>query len=273
MKIVVCLKQVQDLDMVLSKDWVVNEEEYTVDISYANKIINTYDATALELLARLCEETNDIESIALTASNKESEKILRAALSIKINQAIRICIDEDLTYQTGAVSEMIKAAILKIEKVDIVLCGRQASNGDSGQTGLILAEMLGWPCISLVTDIKKCDEYFLVTHQVENAMEILEVKPPFVATVTQSDNKFLRMPTIKDVLNAKKKQITNWDLEELNINKEKLLKPVNTTLKRIYTEKNENYCDMIQGDSIENKVDKLYDKLKTFIVAAKGEVK
>jgi len=261
---------VRDLDIVLSKDWVVEENSKSVNIDYANKIINTYDENALEMMLRLSDEDNKIKTFALTIGDSNSDKILRKALAVKTNNAIRIEYDKELNYHPMEIATMIKKGIEKIEDVQMVMCGRQASIGDNGQTGLILAEMLGWPCISLVTDVVRKDDVILVTHQVQNGLETLEVKLPVVLTITQSPDKFLRMATIKEVLAAKKKDIFEWNLGELDIQEDNLLKSKGFKLKRIYINKQNKECKVIEGKTLEEKAKQLYDELTK--QTSKGEL-
>ena len=262
MKIVTCIKQVRDLDIILSKDWVVEEDSKSVNIDYANKIINTYDESALEMMLRLSDYDNlNIETTALTIGDSNSDKILRKALAVKTNNAIRIEYDKELNFHPIEIATMIKKGIEKIEDVQLVMCGRQASIGDNGQTGLILAEMLGWPCISLVTDIISKGDKLLVTHQVENGLETLEVKLPIVLTVTQSPDKFLRMATIKDVLKAKKKDILVWNLRDLHIQEDELWESKGFKLKRIYTNKQNKECEIIEGETSEEKAKQFCDEI------------
>lgn len=261
LKIVTCIKQVCDLDIVLSKDWIVEKGSKSINIDYANKIINTYDENALEMMLRLCDKDNNVETVALTIGDSNSDKILRKALAVKTNQAVRIECDKELNYNPLEIATMIKNGIQKIEDVQIVMCGRQASIGDNGQTGLILAEMLGWPCISLVTNVVKKDDKILVTHQGENGLETLEVKLPVVLTVTQSPDKFLRMATIKDVLAAKKKDIIIWNLEDLDIREDNSSESNRFRLKRIYTKEQNKECKIIKGLTSEEKAKQLYEDI------------
>ncbi|MCM1988328.1 electron transfer flavoprotein subunit beta/FixA family protein [Oceanirhabdus seepicola] len=264
MKIVTCIKQVRDLDIILSKDWVVDEDSKSVNIDYANTIINTYDENALEMMLRLSDYDNNIETIALTIGDNNRDKILRKALAVKTDNAIRIEYDKELNFHPIETATMIKKGIEKIEDVQMVMCGRQASIGDNGQTGLILAEMLGWPCISLVTDIVGKDDKILVTHQVENGLETLEVKLPVVLTVTQSPDKFLRMATIKDVISAKKKDIFVWNLSDLDIQEDDLFKSNGFKLKRIYTNEQDKECKIIEGQTSEQKARQFCDELTKY---------
>jgi len=261
LKIVTCMKQVRDLDIILSKDWIVHEGSTSVNIDYANTIINTYDETALEMMLRLSDENDHIETIALTIGDSSSDKILRKALAVKADDAMRIAYAKELNYHPMKLATIIKKGIEKIDDVQIVMCGRQAGFGDNGQTGLILAEMLGWPCISLVTDMVEKDNKMFITHQVDNGLETLEVKVPVVLTVTQSPDKFLRMATLKDVITAKKKDIVVWNLEDLGIKEDNLYPSKGFELKRIYTKEHNKECKIIEGQTSKEKAKQLCDEL------------
>lgn len=231
MTIICCIKQVHDLDIVLKDDWIVDESTCSVDISYANKIMNTFDETSLELMLRLSDKQS-IDTRVVTLGDIQSESILRKALAVGVSKGARIEVQSDLEFQPEQVAFHLYQYILtesNSKEVDMVMCGRQADNGNHGQTGQLLAAMLGWPCITMVTDIEKVGDSFKISRLTQNAIEHIYVNTPVVVTVTQSANSLLRMATLKATLEAKKKVIeifrfdklclSNCELKKLSINK------------------------------------------------------
>lgn len=243
LKIVACIKQVLDLDQVLSSDWMV-EENRTIDLSYANRVINTYDEQGLEMMLRLQDADPNFTSISLTVGTKETESMLRKTLALQVEEAIRIDCGISLDQTPQEVARMLCAGIQRIGHVDLVLCGRQASGNDYGQTGLILAELLGWPCISLVTEVVRRNDQWIIIHQVDDGLEEVVVKGPVVLTMTQSADHFLRMATLRDTMAAKKKAITLWspsDFDESKLEKRR----AGVSLSRIFTVEESKDCVMM----------------------------
>lgn len=256
MKIVTCIKQVRDLDLVLPQDWTVGPDGF-VDISYAKPILNTYDENALEMMLRVADQDHSIETAALTIGGEESETILEKALAIGVDQGVRIenCLDPPHSPCTSA--SLLARAIGEMDEVSLVLCGRQAGMNDHGQTGLLLAERLAWPCISLVTAMDFRDGSLVLTHQVEEGLEEVEVTGPVVATVTQAADCYLRMATLKAVLEAKKKKIHHWTAEEVEREEE-----AQSFLRhRIYAKQANKMGEMMVGREEQQMADRLLTEI------------
>ncbi|MBI9011545.1 MAG: hypothetical protein JEZ08_04885 [Clostridiales bacterium] len=217
MTIISCIKQVYDLDIVLKDDWVVESDDVSINIDYANRIMNTFDETALELMLRLSDE-HKVKTKVVTLGDQKSDTILRKSMAVGVDEAVRIDVLENLDFKPEQVAFQLKAYIQEENNKDIqiVMCGRQADNGNHGQTGQLLAEMLGWPCITMVTDIKKVKDEYKISRMVDSGIEHLYINTPVVVTVTQSDNKLLRMATLKAMLDAKKKPIEVYCSKEIN---------------------------------------------------------
>lgn len=248
LKIVACIKQVLDLDQVLSSDWIVQENQ-TIDLSYANRVINTYDEQGLEMMLRLQDADPNSMSISLTVGTEETESMLRKTLALQVEEAIRIDRGISLDQTPHEVARMLCVGIQKIGHVDLVICGRQASGSDYGQTGLILAELLGWPCISLTTEVVRRDDRWIIIHQVDDGLEEVVVNGPVVLTMTQSADHFLRMATLRDTMAAKKKAITLWSLSDLKESKlEK--RTAGVSLSRIFTVEESKECVMMDDPEV-----------------------
>lgn len=268
MTIICCIKQVHDLDIVLKDDWVVDESGRAVDISYANRIMNTFDETSLELMLRLKDE-NAIDTSVVTFGDIQSESILRKALAVGVSKASRIEMQSDLEFNPEQVAFHLHQYILaelNNNSVDMIMCGRQADNGNHGQTGQLLAAMLGWPCITMVTDIKKTDNSFKISRLATDAIEHIYVNRPVVVTITQSANSLLRMATLKATLEAKKKNIEVLNFAtDTNSNLKKTYSP-NSELEKLSINKPEKTCIFIEDNEKNCKTNQLIKLLKKQIM-------
>jgi len=253
MSLISCIKQVRDLDIVLKDDWVVGEDGRSINIGYANRIMNTFDETSLELMLRLSDEDDDLQTRVVTIGSPQSETILRKALALGVAEAVRVDQAEELDFNPGKTASILRDVIQADSDVELVFCGRQADNGSNGQTGQMLAEMLGWPCITMVTDIKKTGDEYKVSRLVEQGLEHLYLKGPMVISVTQSENKLLRMAGLKSMLDAKKKPISRLRVEAAGrFDNGSLYK-----LGKISINKPEKHCLFIEDKKDESKADQL----------------
>lgn len=207
MTIISCIKQVQDLDMVLPADWIVQADGKSINIDYANRIMNVYDEIALELMLRLADVHPEIDTGVITIGEQFCESVLRKALAVGAQEAIRIDCKQTLGQTPHNRANLLASVINATNEVELVLCGRQADNNSHGLTGQLLAEKLGWPCFTLVTDIKYEKGVYHLERITEKGIEHISVKGPIVVTITQASDKFLRMATLKKTMEAKKKTI------------------------------------------------------------------
>ena len=166
MKIITCVKQVRDLDMILKDDWVLDDTQQSVDLYYANKLLNPYDQTSVELMLRLRDNQN-IKTEVITIGDASTDEVLRKCFSVGVDSCKRVDINDSLFRTPRSTATYLKEAI-DLEDVDLILCGKQADNGNHGQTGQILAKKLGWPCFTDILDIHFKESNFELTRLSEN---------------------------------------------------------------------------------------------------------
>lgn len=183
MKILVPLKRVADPD---------NANKVKVN---AGKLVTTglewkpnpFDEYAVETALRLTEngtatKTRQGEVVVVTFGPKDSETTLRAMLGTGADRAIRVDTGDD-QIDGDVVARALKALVEK-EKPDLVLCGKQAVDGDSGQVGQQLAEYLGWPQATFAGSIEsEGDKALVVGREVDGGTIKLRVELPAVVSV------------------------------------------------------------------------------------------
>ena len=206
MNILCCIKQVYDLDIILEKDWLVDENTNSVDVYYANRIINPFDETAIEMMLRLQDKDSNVTSNVLTVGEKRSDASLIRSLASGVTNATRIDIKEDLLLNPNITASAIYQEIHN-QDLDLILCGRQSDINNFGQTGQILAKKLGWSCFTNVFDITHKEGKFYLSRLTNQGIEHIITEGPLVVTITQTANMFLRMATLRDLMQAKKQSI------------------------------------------------------------------
>ena len=153
-RIIVCAKQIPDPEAPFS-NVTVNAEKKEVIVD-APDVISPYDENALEAAIKIKEEVGGKITV-LSMGRKVSDTVLRKTLAAGADALILI---EDPAFErldSNSVAYVLSRAIQKIGEYDLILTGRQAGDWDSGQVGLILAELLGIPAISLARSIKVDD--------------------------------------------------------------------------------------------------------------------
>ena len=201
MKIIVAIKQVPERDAQVRIDasgkWI--EEG---DIQYA---MNESDAYALEEALQL-KEKHGGEVVVLSAGPERVGTTIREALAKGADRAIHIDA-EDLGQRDSLGVARLLAEALKPESPDLVLTGLQSDDLGLGQTGVILAELLGLPHASLILQVEKTDSGLTVKRELENGwFQSIELPLPAVLTIQSGGNK-LRYATLMGIKRAKTKEL------------------------------------------------------------------
>src|SRR5262249_52439015 len=149
----------------------------------------------------------------------------------------------------------LAAAIRKIGAFDVVVVGREAGDWGSGQTGGLLAEELGVPCISFAESFEPAGDpgKICVKRQTDSGWELLESTTPLVVTITNHEHNVPRIPKTRDVMQSYKKPLTKWTLADLGID------PASAEsyfqVAELFIPQKESHCEFISGDSLEAKID------------------
>jgi electron transfer flavoprotein beta subunit len=209
MKIIVAIKQVPERDAQVRIDatgkWI--EES---DVQFA---LNESDAYALEEALRLKEQHGG-EVIVLTAGPERVGQTVREALAKGADRGIYIESDELGRLDALGVAKLLAGAI-KPESADLVLTGLQSDDLGLGQTGVILAELLGLPHASLILHVEKTDAGLRVKRELEEGwFQWIELPTPAVLTIQSGSNK-LRYATLMGIKRAKTKEVRKMSAADL----------------------------------------------------------
>ena len=208
MKIVVCIKQVPARDSLLRIDesgrWIRE-----ADLSYET---NEPDAYALEEALQL-KEKNGGEVVALCAGPAGVSQVILGALAKGADRAIHI--EHDMRTLDPLAAARLLAAALANEKPDLVLTGLQSDDLGYGQTGVILAELLGLPHATIVMQVELQDGGIRVKRELENGwFQHVDMPLPALLTIQSGINK-LRYATLMGIKKAKSKPVARMNAGQL----------------------------------------------------------
>jgi len=212
MKYIVCLKQVPDT-MEVKVDPVTKR----IVREGVPSILNPYDYYALEEGLRLKERFGGT-TIAISMGPPQAEAVLKEALSLGVDEAYLLSDRAFAGSDTLATSYTLSQAIKKIGDYSIILCGREAMDGSTGQVGPELAEHLEVPVINYISRIINIsDNQIECIRLLEDHYETLKSPLPAVITVIKEINE-PRLPSLKGMLKAKKAQIPVWTKQHIGGN-------------------------------------------------------
>ncbi|MFH1414847.1 MAG: electron transfer flavoprotein subunit beta/FixA family protein [Elusimicrobiota bacterium] len=209
MKIVVCIKQVPDTTEVK-----INPDTNTLVREGVDSIINPFDMYAVEEGLRIKERLNG-EVIVLSMGPPQAEDALKEAISFGCDDAILLTDRSFAGSDTLATAYTLSRGIKSIGDVGLIICGKQAIDGDTAQVGPGIAEMLDIPCITYVGKIDEIDENNIKAHRMmEGGYNVIEASMPCLITVVKEINE-PRLPSLKGKMAARKAEITKWNAADI----------------------------------------------------------
>ncbi|HXZ27063.1 MAG TPA: electron transfer flavoprotein subunit beta/FixA family protein [Terriglobales bacterium] len=250
MKILVCMKQVPQKDAPLKLNdagtWIRE------DVSYE---VNEPDAYALEEALRQ-KEKHGGEVVVITSGPARAQQVLREALAKGADRAIHL---EDGAFTTLDAMNTARAlaAAVKEEPFDLIFTGLQSDDYGYAQTGVVLAELLGWPHATIIMQIEKKDGGIRVKRELEAGyFQFVDMPTPAVLTIQSGINK-LRYATLIGIKQAKNKPLRKVTLAEVQA----ALGPNLQKIEKLYVPQKTKKTEMLEGAPAEV-AKKLVEKLK-----------
>jgi electron transfer flavoprotein alpha/beta subunit len=213
MKIIVTVKQVPATHEVK-----IDPKTGTLIREGVASIINPEDKNAIEEALRIKESQDGVDITVLSMGPPQAENALREALAMGADSAVLVSDRAFAGADTLATSYVLSMAIKKIKRYDLILCGRQAIDGDTAQVGPQLAEVLDLPQATYAEEINIKGNVVTVNSNFDSVIRIIEMKMPALITVTNRINK-PRFKTMNGVLRAfRDKEVVTWTKKDLKLN-------------------------------------------------------
>ena len=262
MRYVVCIKQVPE-----TTDVKINPATNTLMRDGVASIINPFDMYAIEEGLRLKTKTGGTVTV-ISMGPPQADAALREAISMGADEAILVSDRAFAGSDTWATSYTLAMAIRKIGSFDVILCGKQASDGDTAQVGPGIAVHLDLPQITYVRKIESIDEKTIVAERLmENGYEVIQSPLPCVLTVVKEINE-PRLPSLKGKMAAKKAVIPVWKAADLQCDPKNIgLDGSPTKVVKIFTPPPRQGGEMLKGEPSEV-VPLLVAKLKDAVLGA-----
>ena len=258
MHIVVCVKQVPD-----TTDVRIDPVTNTLVRSGVASVLNPFDAYALEEGVRLRDKMGgDSKVTALSMGPPQAEAMLRECIAVGADEVVLLSDRAFAGADTWATSWTLALALKKLG-ADLVICGKQAIDGDTAQVGPGIACHLNWPqaCyVSKVTDLTP--ERIVTECLLEAGREVLEVSLPAVLTVVKDINE-PRLPSLKGKMKAKKAEIVVWKAADIGADPADVgLNGSPTVVARTFSPPKRAGGEMIAGESASEKARALVERLR-----------
>jgi electron transfer flavoprotein beta subunit len=213
LRIVVCVKYVPDAtgDRHFADD-------LTVDRDDVDGLLSELDEYAVEQALQIAAEADDAEITVLTVGPEDAKDALRKALSMGADKAVHV--EDDALHGTDALgTSLVLAKAIEKTGYDLVVCGMASTDGTMGVLPAMIAERLGVPQVTLLSEVSVDGGTVKGRRDGDAASEQLEASLPAVVSVTDQSGE-ARYPSFKGIMAAKKKPVEALDLEDLEIDAE-----------------------------------------------------
>ena len=215
MKFYVCIKQVPDVNAPIQ----IKDQQLIQDTN--RMILNAYDASAVEEALVLTEEHGGEVEVVCVGPDKVSETI-RKALAMGADKATHIqASDQGEGEFDSATYADILAAFFKDKEYDVISCGKQSQDTDAGLTGSMLAAKLDLPYATNAVGLSIEGDNLVVKRQGDAGQEMIELPSPCLVTCSNDMNE-PRIPSLKGIMQSKKKPVETVELSSLGIDEESL---------------------------------------------------
>ena len=252
MKIVVCVKPIQNPEIPAAQFRIDEEAKVLIPVSGLSPVLSPFDEQAVEAALRIRDragEGSDVEITIVTIASKGARAAIKAALALGADNAVLLSeptFDGSGGYVTARnLAETIRA----IGQVDLILTGRQAADWDAGVVGLGLAEILDIPAITFARDVQTADGVVIVQRVLQDGIETVEADLPALVTISNELGK-VRHASMRETMRAAKKPVKEWMPEDIGLDETQVgSSAIRYELERLYIPENNIECEFISGDT------------------------
>jgi electron transfer flavoprotein beta subunit len=243
MNIIVGLKQVPGTTEVK-----INPQTNTLIRQGIKNIINPFDTYALEEGVRLREKHGG-KVTAISMGPPQAVDILREAISLGADEGVLLSDSAFAGSDTWATAYTLAGAVKKLGPADLIICGRQSTDGDTAQVGPEMAEMLDVPFVAYVSRIEEITGgQMRVKRLIDDGYEVLQSPLPAVITVTKEIN-VPRLPSLRGLARSKSAKIPVWTVQDLELDPQKVgLNGSFTRVIKIFNPPREKKAQMLGGE-------------------------
>ncbi len=258
MKIIVLLKQTPDTEATIKLDSSNTRIDMPPDMKF---IINPYDEFAIEEALKIKEKKTDAEVVILSFGRDDvKERILRG-LAMGADRGLLVS-SQDLEEADSLTIAKILTKVIKNEGAKLVLCGKQAIDDDNMHVGVMVAELLVWPHVNVVTKLTLEGESVVAEREVEGGQtEVYQVQLPAVFGAHKSLNT-PRYASLPGIMKAKKKPLETKTVSEIGLDGNTLKKDIKTKIASFSFPPKKPAGKLFVDGSVEEKVAKVVKLLR-----------
>jgi electron transfer flavoprotein beta subunit len=259
MNILVCIKQVPD-----TKDVKLDPVTNTMAREGVASIMNPFDRHALEEAVRL-REMGGGEVTALSMGPPQAEEVLREAIACGADEGVLVSDRAFAGADTWATSYTLGMAARVLGEFDLIICGKQAIDGDTAQVGPGLASQLNMPYVTCVQKIRSVENGSLIVERMmDDGYDLVRIPTPSLLTVVKDINE-PRVPSLKGKMKAKKAEIRVLSAADIAAEEQYIgLAGSPTQVVKVFVPEPRGARTVFEGTAAEQ-VEQLLDQIKTYL--------
>jgi electron transfer flavoprotein beta subunit len=253
-RIIVLVKDIPDLNEVK-----IDPSTRSPLIEGAKRRLNDLDKRALEAAIRI-KEASGAEVVTVSMGDERTRTSILEALAMGADTAYLVNDPALRGLDAHVTSRVLEAAIRKVGSFDVVVSGELSLDGMGSQVGPRVAELLGMPQVTYAKELRFEAGKYRAVRDLEEVDEVVEAEPPFLVTVVREINE-PRIPSLMNIMKAKRKPFTEWNAEALGLNVEELRASVRVVVSDVKAPEVKRKRVMIRAEKIEEAVAKLVSAL------------
>ncbi|MFC1933015.1 electron transfer flavoprotein subunit beta/FixA family protein [Chloroflexota bacterium] len=261
MNVIVCCKQVIDPEAPPASFKVDASANKVVPPSGVPPVISPFDEQAVEAALRI-KDVHGGKITVISLGINLLRDVVKKPLSMGADELVLL---EDEAFAEGdswSTAYVLAMAIKKIGEYDLIFCGRQAADWDSGQVGSGIAEILGLPNVTVARKVDITDGKARVERVTADGYEVVEVSLPALITASNELGE-ARYPTIKGIMAAKRVEPVIWKPADVGVDPSQIgAAGRHTKLVKLFQPIREGKCEIIEGESLEEAATNLALKLR-----------
>ncbi len=247
MNILVCIKAVP-----ASSEVNLDPETNTLIRAGIENVINPFDSYALDLALRYKEKHGGSVTV-LSMGIPDIEEILHHTFSLGVDKTVLLTDRALAGADTLATSYSLASAIKSLGDIDLILCGKQSTDGDTAQVGPEIAEFLDIPHLTYASDLKLANDnsFLVVKRRTNEKTQSIYIKLPALLTIVKGE--FIpKLPTLEKYIETLHKEVEIMNTKDLSLDKSKIgLDGSPTQVVNVYTPKQTNKNVIIEGSTSE----------------------
>jgi electron transfer flavoprotein beta subunit len=258
MRILVCIKEIQDPEIAASVFRVDEQRKEPKPLDGLPLVTSPFDEQAVEAALRIRDRGCECQITVVTFGPDEALRAIKRALSMGADDGIRISNVGMERVDSVATAHVLSKAIRQLGQFDLILAGRQAADWDAGIVGCGIAELLRIPAVTFAKSVQIEDRRVVVERVLDDGFETVEAPMPCLVTVSNELGE-PRKATLRETMRAAKKPTLTHSLESIGVKPDSLARPQER--ERLFVPSREIKCEFVTGDSAQEMAQQIVSRL------------